>query len=87
MSLLPRSTDLFHNRLDNLLDQRHELYRLTDLIDWSVFDIEFGPLYCPDNGCPTKATRLMLGLRYLKHIYGLSDEVVVRRWLENPYWQ
>ena len=81
------SPDLFRNRLDNMLNHRHELYRLADLIDWSVFDTEFGSLYCPDNGCPAKATRLMVGLQYLKHVYGVSDEAVVRRWVENPYWQ
>ncbi len=63
----PPSSDLFRNRLDNLLNQRHELYRLADLIDWSVFDTAFGSLYCPDKGCPAKATRLMVGLQYLKH--------------------
>ncbi len=81
------SFDLFRNRLDNLLDQRHELYRLSDLIDWNSFDMAFGELYCPDNGCPAKATRLMVGLQYLKHLYGLSDDEVVKRWVENPYWQ
>ncbi len=81
------SPDLFHNRLENLLNHRHELYRLADLIDWSLFDAEFGRLYCPDNGCPANATRLMVGLQYLKHLYGLSDEAVVRRWVENSYWQ
>jgi len=81
------SHDLFRNRLDNMLNHRHELYRLADLIDWSVFDSEFGVLYCPDNGCPAKATRLMVGLQYLKHVHAMSDEAVVRRWVENPYWQ
>ena len=81
------STDLFRERLDNMLNQRHALYRLADLIEWSVFDKEFGSLYCPDNGCPGKPTRLMVGLHYLKHCYGLSDEAVVSGWVENPYWQ
>ena len=81
------SPDLFRNRLENMLDQRHELYRLADLIDWNSFDTAFGKLYCPDNGCPAKATRLMVGLQYLKHMHGLSDDDVVMRWVENPYWQ
>ena len=81
------ATDLFRERLDNMLNQRHALYRLADLIEWSVFDNEFGSLYCPDNGCPGKPTRLMVGLQYLKHVYGLSDEAVVSGWVENPYWQ
>ena len=79
--------DLFRNRLDNMIDQQHELYRLTDLIEWHSFDAMFGELYCADNGCPAKAMRLMVGLQYLKHMYRLSDEQVVMRWVENPYWQ
>ena len=38
------STDLFRERLDTMLNQRHALYRLADLIEWSVFDKEFGSL-------------------------------------------
>ncbi len=81
------ATDLFRNRLEHMLDQRHELYRLAEVIDWFSFDDAFGELYCPDNGCPGKATRLMVGLQYLKHLNGLSDEAVVMGWVENPYWQ
>ena len=47
--------DLFRNRLDNMIDQRHELCRLADLIKWHSFDAMFGELYCADNGCPAKA--------------------------------
>jgi IS5 family transposase len=35
-------------------------------------------------GRPGKATRLMVGLIYLKHSYNLSDEQVCERWLGNP---
>lgn len=73
------NTDLFRSRLDNLLDQRHELYRLAGLIDWPAFDQAFGELYYPDNGSPEKSTRLMVGLHYLKHAFGLSDEGVIHR--------
>ncbi len=31
--------------------------------------------------------RLMVGLLYLKHAFGESDESVVQRWAENPYGQ
>jgi len=79
--------DLFRLRLEHMLDQRHELFRLSGLIDWHEFDAAFGELYCADNGSPAKATRLMVGLQYLKHMYGLSDDAVVKRWVENPYWQ
>jgi IS5 family transposase len=31
--------------------------------------------------------RLMVGLCYLQHTFQLSDQEVVERWVENPYWQ
>ena len=43
--------------------------------------------YCEDNGAPGLPTRLMVGLEYLKYTNNLSDEELVMRWLENPYWQ
>lgn len=79
--------DLFRNKLINLLDQRHALYRLAGVIDWQRFEDEFGKLYCDHNGSPGKPIRLMVGLEYLKHIHNLSDGQVVARWVENPYWQ
>ena len=44
---------------------------------WERFDEAFTPLYDPGNGRPAIATRLMVGLYYLKHLYQLSDEDVV----------
>ncbi len=29
----------------------------------------------------------MAGLLYLQHAYRLSDEAIVARWVENPYYQ
>ncbi|MGH8545971.1 MAG: IS5 family transposase, partial [Gammaproteobacteria bacterium] len=69
-----------------LIDRRHELVKLAELIDWRHFDREWGEAFC-ENGRPAIATRLIAGLHYLKHTYGLSDEQVVQRWSENPYWQ
>ena len=53
---------------------------------WSAFDESFGKFFKPI-GRPAKSTRLMVGLHYLKHVYNLSDEEVVERWVENPYHQ
>jgi len=78
---------LFDTRLSQILDNTHELYRLASSIDWSEFDDAFGKLYSPNMGCPAKPIRLMVGLHYLKYAFDLSDEDVVRRWTENPYWQ
>jgi len=78
--------DLFRSRLDQILDRRHPLYLLANQIDWSVFDKKFGSLYA-EKGRPAKSTRLLAGLHYLKHAFDESDESVVARLLENPYWQ
>jgi len=78
--------DLFRSRLDQILDRQHPLYRLADQIDWTVFDSKFGSLYA-EKGRPAKPTRLLVGLHYLKHAFDESDESVVARLLENPYWQ
>ena len=78
--------DLFRERLEAIIDPRHALVRLAGLVPWSRFDEAFGRFYRPI-GRPAKPTRLMVGLHYLKHVHDLSDEEVVARWVENPYWQ
>ncbi len=79
--------DLFRMELENLIDRRHELVRLSEVIDWDGIASEFGALYVDRKGRPGIPTRLMAGLLYLKATFKLSDEDVVRRWVENPYWQ
>lgn len=79
--------ELFRARLDNLLDRRHELFRLAGIIDWSALDGVFGTLYCEEQGRPGVPTRVMVGLHFLKHMYDESDESVVAKFVENPYWQ
>jgi IS5 family transposase len=79
--------DLFRARLDQILDRTHPLYILANQIAWSVFDDKFGSTYIENKGRPGKPTRLMVGLHYLKHTFNESDESVLDRFLENPYWQ
>ena len=79
--------DLFRARLSQQIDPRHPLVRLAGLLDWRVFEARFGELYHPHVGRPGIPIRLMVGLGYLQHTFGLSDEEVVARWVENPYWQ
>ena len=73
--------------LESTLNHKHPLFILTNKIDWEMFEREFSPLYCPDNGRPAKPVRLMVGLLILKHIRDLSDESVVEQWSENNYYQ
>ena len=78
--------DLFRDRLEAIINPRHALARLAGVIPWARFDEAFGGFYRPV-GRPAKPTRLMVGLHYLKHVHDLSDEEVVERWVENPYWR
>ncbi len=79
--------DLFRSRLDQILNRNHPLFVLANKIDWSFFEEEFGKSYVEDRGRPGKPIRLMVGLHYLKYSFNESDESVLERFLENPYWQ
>jgi len=71
--------------LEWLLDPEEPLYKLSNKINWSVFEEEFA--YSLNQGRPALPIRLMVGLHYLKSAYGESNESVVERWKCNPYWQ
>ena len=79
--------DLFREELANLLNLNHELCQLANIIDWDYLNNELGQFYTGESGQPPKSIRLMAGLHYLKHAFALSDEHVIERWVENPYWQ
>jgi len=79
--------ELFEVELQSLVKKNHPLVKLSKDLDWERFDREFGQSYCPTHGRPGIATRLMVGLIYLKYLYNLSDEALIAQWLENPYWQ
>lgn len=79
--------ELFRSRLENLVDHNHALIILADKVNWEFFDEKFGSDFSDDTGRPALRTRLMVGLQYLKYLYSESDENVVKRFLENPYWQ
>lgn len=84
---LPEQDDLLRARLVEMIDMRHELVKLAALIDWEVFEREWAGLFVSPVGRPATPTRLVAGLLYLQHAFRLSDEAVVARWSENPYWQ
>ena len=82
-----KSNDLFRQRLDELVDLSHPLAQLSQHIDWSVFEDEWSGFFPSHRGRPATAPRLVARLLYLQHTFALSDEEVVWRWVENPYWQ
>ena len=79
--------DLLRPRLVDMIDLRHELAKITALIDWEFFEREWAGFFPSPTGRPATSPRLVAGLLYLQHAYRLSDEAVVARWVENPYYQ
>jgi IS5 family transposase len=82
-----------HNQISfmaaNLLEQlnpKQPLLQLAQRIPWDYFESEFASLYS-DIGRPAKPIRLMVGLSILKHMEDISDEVLVQRWVQDPYYQ
>jgi transposase, IS5 family len=56
-------------------------------IDWLALSDPWSPRFISTTGRPALPTRLMASLLYLKLFYATSDDDVVERWRENPYWK
>jgi IS5 family transposase len=67
-------------------DPRQPLKQLADTLPWATFETAFAETYS-EEGRPAKPVRLMVGLVLLKQLENLSDEAVVARWVQNPYYQ
>ena len=78
--------DLFRSRLDHMISDRHELYLLAHEIDWAWIEQELSGFYSHE-GRPSVPVRTMVGMLLLKQLFNESDESVLDRWVENPYWQ
>jgi IS5 family transposase len=81
--------NLFRNNLKNQLNPDHELYVLSNLIPWQNLETEFADMHVDSElgGRPPKPVRLMVGILLLQYMHNISDDTVVRTWVENPYWQ
>ena len=78
--------DLFRSRLESILDMDHELCVLSREVDWNWIDGELEGFYSR-TGRPSVPVRTMVGMLLLKQLFNESDESVLKRWVENPYWQ
>ena len=77
---------MFSSTLKQILNPRHTLVQLADELPWYEFDRQYQHLYS-ETGLPAKPIRLMVGLLILKQLKNLSDEEVVKQWVQNPYYQ
>ena len=79
-----RHDDLFRARLDQIINMKHALVVLADKINWAWLDDELAGCFS-DHGRPAEPVRFMIGMFMLKHTYGLSDEKVWERWVQDPF--
>lgn len=78
--------DLFRMRLDQMVNMNHELIVLSKEVAWDWIENELKNLYS-EEGRPSIPIRTIVGMLLLKQLYNQSDETVLERWIENPYWQ
>ncbi len=79
--------NIFKTPLKHFIKESHELVLLSKSIDWDSLEESLSIYYTKDNGRPGVPIRLISGIIMLKRIYNESDESVLNRWTENPYWQ
>lgn len=78
---------LFEQRLSGILNPQHGLFQLADSIPWQSLESDLDRSFSYGPGQPPLPIRLIVGLLIISHMYQVSDEQVVARWVENPYWQ
>lgn len=81
-----RQQNFFQCDLLDQLDCKDELVLVSKRIPWGEIISDLSPLYS-DVGRKAKPIRLMVGLLLLKYLENKSDEVVVKEWKRNPYYQ
>jgi transposase, IS5 family len=79
--------DIFKVPLQHFIRETHKLVLLTKRIDWDTLEGKLSQFYCMDNGRPGVPIRTVAGMLLLKRMFNESDESVIDRWVENPYWQ
>ena len=79
--------NMFHVPLKQFINENHELVELSKKIDWESLEKDLSVYYCEDNGRPGVPIRLIVGIIMLRRMFNQSDESVLDRWVENPYWQ
>lgn len=82
-----KTLEIFKVRLEEIINKAHPLVRLSETINWKKLEEKLAEKYTAKMGAPGKEIRLMVGLQYLKYMYNESDEMIVQKFVENPYYQ
>ena len=79
--------NMYQVPLVQFINKEHELYQLAERINWDELKQDLSVYYCIGNGRPSIPIRKIVGVILLKKMFNESDESVVDKWKENPYWQ
>ena len=79
--------EMFKIPLKHFIKEEHELVLLSKKIQWEQLESDLSQYYCVNNGRPGIPIRTISGMLILKRMFNESDESVIDRWVENPYWQ
>jgi IS5 family transposase len=79
--------NMFQVPLKQFINESHELVQLSKKIGWESLESDLSVYYCEGNGRPSVPIRLIVGVIMLRRMFNQSDESVLDRWVENPYWQ
>jgi len=82
-----KTLEIFKVRLEEIINKAHPLVKLSESINWKSLEETLSEKYSEKMGAPGKEIRLMVGLQYLKYMYNESDEMIVQKFVENPYYQ
>jgi IS5 family transposase len=82
-----KTLEIFKVHLEEIINKGHPLVKLSKTINWKNLGEKLSKKYSEKMGAPGKEIRLMVGLQYLKYMYNESDEMIVQKFVENPYYQ
>jgi transposase, IS5 family len=82
-----KTLEIFKVRLEEIINKAHPLVKLSSQVNWKELEEKLSVKYKEKMGAPGKEIRLMVGLQYLKYMYNESDEMIVQKFVENPYYQ
>ena len=65
------NTDLFRSQLSQMLNLSHPFVRLSEKMDWEKLEAKIAVIDSDGAGQPPLATRLAVGLHYLKYTFNV----------------
>ena len=69
------------------LDEENEWILLANRIEWDVWEKKYAAFFPSEKGNPAKPLRMALGALLIQKRKGLSDRMLVKEIVENPYLQ